>query len=134
MIQKKGFSLVEIMVIIAITSLLATTMYASFNAVRMSQRDKKRLSDMRLVSLSLEVYRSNTGNYPASDGLGAGGWDTPQDGTFLKALVDNRYLPAHVLILCKAHLRIIKTTDIFCSPRDKMAVRWARDLIMFWVL
>lgn len=94
--ERKGFSLIELMVVIGITSLMMTLLYASFSSIRARERDKRRLADIRMVQLALETYWNKFGNYPPSDGNGMGGWDTPGDGTFLTPLVSNGLLPGHV--------------------------------------
>jgi len=94
--NQKGFSLLELLTVIGIMTLIGSLMYASFNAVRAKERDRKRLTDIRLVELALEEYWNKFGNYPASDGQGIGGWDTPGNGTFLGPLVQNKFLANNI--------------------------------------
>ena len=61
---KKGFTLIELLVVIAIIGILASIVLVSLNNARQSARDTKRISDMRSVSLALELYYANNGNYP----------------------------------------------------------------------
>ena len=94
--NKSGFSLLELLTVIGIVTLMGSVMYASFSAIRAKERDRKRVSDIRLVQLALDTYWNKFVNYPASDGNGLGGWDTPGDGTFLAPLVQNGFLPGHM--------------------------------------
>ena len=61
---KKGFTLIELLVVIAIIGILASIVLVSLNNARQSARDTKRLSDMRSVSLALELYYADKGYYP----------------------------------------------------------------------
>ncbi len=71
---KFGFTLVELLVIIAIMSVLSTIIYASFNTARAKSRDQKRVSDISLISLALEQYFNRYGQYPVStSSLSTGG-------------------------------------------------------------
>jgi type II secretory pathway pseudopilin PulG len=60
-----GFSVVELLTIIAIVSLLAGV--AMFNAVAAAQRsrDVDRQADLRVMQSALELYKQRNGRYPA---------------------------------------------------------------------
>lgn len=60
----KGFTLVELLVTIAIIGLLATIAFVSLNRARVKARDAKRLSDLRQLQSALELYFSDNGKYP----------------------------------------------------------------------
>ncbi len=71
-----GFSLVELMVTIAIIGILISVIYVSFQESRMSTRDKVRQTTLADLQLAIETYRAQTGFYP-SQGCGAPGtWAT----------------------------------------------------------
>ena len=63
----KGFTLVELLVVIVILGILATIGLASFNSSQMKGRDSKRKSDLKEVAAALELYYSDYGSYPSSD-------------------------------------------------------------------
>lgn len=69
---KFGFSLVELMVTIAIIGILITIVYVSFQESRMSTRDKVRQTTLADLQLAIETYRTQTGFYP-SQGCGTPG-------------------------------------------------------------
>ncbi|MFH1611754.1 MAG: type II secretion system protein [bacterium] len=72
---KTGFTLIELLVVIAIIGLLASIVLVSVNSVRKKARTTKRISDLKNLSLALELYYDNNNNtYPSSLG-GAGVWD-----------------------------------------------------------
>jgi prepilin-type N-terminal cleavage/methylation domain-containing protein len=62
--KTKGFSLVEIVVVIGIMGILSAIIYSSFNASRVKSRDQKRVSDISAIQLSLEQYFQKNGIYP----------------------------------------------------------------------
>lgn len=78
---KRGFTLVELLVVISIISILSMVAFASFDAARKKSRDAARSADMQQLSASLQVYAATYGKYPSSgDGtcssyssFGAGG-------------------------------------------------------------
>lgn len=61
---QKGFTLVEILVVISIISVLATVMLGSFRSSQARGRDTQRKSDLKQVSSALELYYSDYNKYP----------------------------------------------------------------------
>lgn len=61
-----GFTLIEIVVVIAIMGVLSTIIYSSFDASRAKSRDQKRVSDISAIQLSLEQYFNKNGVYPTT--------------------------------------------------------------------
>ena len=70
---RKGFTLVEMLIVIAIIAILASVALVSVRGVRSSANDTKRISDMNKVQQKLEVYYTKNGNYPAVAYSGLGG-------------------------------------------------------------
>lgn len=65
MFTKKGFTLVELLIVIAIIGVLSALLMANFIGVRQRARDAQRKSDLRQIQSALELYRSDVGNYPS---------------------------------------------------------------------
>lgn len=61
-----GFTIIELVVVIAIIGILAAVVYGSFGGARTEARNKSFMSDMKQVQLALEVYRAQNDGYPAS--------------------------------------------------------------------
>lgn len=64
--RKRGFTLVELLIVVGIIGILATLLMANFIGVRQRARDAQRKSDIRQIQSALEFYRSDLGTYPAS--------------------------------------------------------------------
>ncbi|MBI5254406.1 type II secretion system protein [Candidatus Falkowbacteria bacterium] len=66
--QKRGFSLVELIVVIAIVAILSTLVLFSLTGVREKARDAKRLSDMESIRQAMELVNDSFGNYSGQKG------------------------------------------------------------------
>lgn len=64
--KNKGFTLIELLVVIAIIGLLATLAVVSLNNARQKSRDAKRVSDVKQIQTSLELYYSDESGYPTA--------------------------------------------------------------------
>ncbi len=60
----KGFTLVELLIVIAIIGVLASLLMVNFVGIRQRARDAQRKSDLRQIQSALELYRSDQGEYP----------------------------------------------------------------------
>jgi len=64
--MKKGFTLVELLVVIAIIGILSTLSVVSLNSARAKSRDARRLSDIKQIRTALDMYYDSSSTYPAS--------------------------------------------------------------------
>ncbi|TAN33016.1 prepilin-type N-terminal cleavage/methylation domain-containing protein [Patescibacteria group bacterium] len=71
--QSKGFSLIELLVVVAIIGLLATLAVVALNGARIKARDGKRLSDLKQIQTALELYQDENNSYPAGASAALGG-------------------------------------------------------------
>ena len=81
--KNKGFTLVELMVVIAIIAILTGILLTEFNPAKSKARDAKRVSDLNQVQLALELYYDRCKEYPATVPLNANDYNgcpptTPQ--------------------------------------------------------
>lgn len=65
--QKKGFSLIQLLVVLAILGLLTSVVLANMQQVRMKARDAQRISDIDNIQLALRLYKDANGTYPDCD-------------------------------------------------------------------
>jgi len=78
-----GFTLIELIIVMAILGLLATVGLASFRSSQIKGRDAQRKNDLGQLQRGLEAYYNDKGQYPA-DLPGAGSpWqdEEVEDGT-----------------------------------------------------
>jgi prepilin-type N-terminal cleavage/methylation domain-containing protein len=63
--KTKGFTLIELIVVIAIIGLLASIVFASLKTVRVKARDAQRISNLEQIKIALNLYASNNnGSFP----------------------------------------------------------------------
>lgn len=80
--KEKSFTVIELLVVVAIIGVLASLVLVSMQGLRAKARDVKRLEDMRQTVTALEMYKDQNGVYPGSTysyGEGevvCGGWDS----------------------------------------------------------
>lgn len=63
----RGFTLIEILVVVAIVALVSTFAAVAVNSARSKQRDATRLSTVRQLQSALEDYFNETNKYPAGE-------------------------------------------------------------------
>jgi len=64
---KKGFTLIEILIVVAIIGLLASVVLVGLGSFRSRGRDARRVSDLREVQNSLELYYFKNNSYPTAN-------------------------------------------------------------------
>jgi prepilin-type N-terminal cleavage/methylation domain-containing protein len=60
----KGFTLIEVLVVISIIAILATVLYASFGDARTEARNRAVQAELKEVQLALELYKAQEDRYP----------------------------------------------------------------------
>ena len=65
--KEKGFTLIEIVLVLAIAGLLLVIVFLAVSGAQKSRRDTQRKSDVSRLAAQVEAYASNNaGNYPAA--------------------------------------------------------------------
>jgi prepilin-type N-terminal cleavage/methylation domain-containing protein len=76
-----GFTLVELMVVVAIIGILSAIVYASLGESRKIARDEIRKTDLKNLQIAIELYKAQNGHYP--DGCqGNNSWSGGTNGTY----------------------------------------------------
>jgi len=70
---RQGFTLVEMLIVIAIIAVLSTLILRGIGGALPKSRDARRIGDLRNVQSSLELYYSKQGTYPKAEN-----WDDLQ--------------------------------------------------------
>jgi general secretion pathway protein G len=77
--KAKGFTIVELLVVISVIAILLIGLIMAFSGIRASSRDARRISDLKNVQAAVEMYYLGEGHkYPpaSTDTIGDGvqGW------------------------------------------------------------
>lgn len=65
--SQKGFTLLELLIVISIIGILATLVVVNLGGARGSARDAQRMSDLKTIQTALEAYFNDYGCYPAGN-------------------------------------------------------------------
>jgi len=64
--KKKGFTLLELLIVLGIISIIMLLGSTVYSGVQKRSRDAKRKGDLNIIRSSLELYRTNFSYYPTS--------------------------------------------------------------------
>lgn len=65
--SQRGYTLIEMLIVVSIIALLSGAILASVRQGRIKARDAKRKSDLRQIQTALALYYDTYGNYPVTD-------------------------------------------------------------------
>lgn len=65
---RRAFTLIEMLVVIAIIGILATMITVNVSKSRAKGRDAKRMADLNTIANALELYYDDHGEYPTTGG------------------------------------------------------------------
>jgi len=114
---KRGFTLIEILVVATIIGLLASGAIVSYQQLSKQSRDAKRKTDLEQIRASLEMYRSNNDTYPVGSWSNLSVLTTPV--TYIQSLPGDPKNPTYIYYYNSAdgsdytlasHLETVDTT------------------------
>ena len=72
--KQRGFTLIEVVIVMAIAALMILVVFQGVTGAQKSQRDSTRKQEAGRIQSMLETYASNNnGIYPSAAGVGVGG-------------------------------------------------------------
>jgi prepilin-type N-terminal cleavage/methylation domain-containing protein len=74
--KQKGFTIVELLIVIVVIGILAAITIVAYNGVQARAKDSRRLNDMQVISGGLKLYYAQNGVYPTPSFNGPGGWES----------------------------------------------------------
>lgn len=61
---KRGFTIIELLVVMVVIGILATIMIVSYTGIQQRSRDSRRDSDITQIKIALEKYHADKSMYP----------------------------------------------------------------------
>lgn len=82
--QSRGFTLVELLIVIVVIAILATISIVAYNGVQARARDSARAHALQQMETALEAYYIDHGQYPVSSGSTTinSSWSTTADSSW----------------------------------------------------
>lgn len=65
--MRKGFTLIEIIIVLGIIGVLFSLLFIGFTGVQANARDTRRKEDIDQVNTAVQQYRRDNGEYPVAD-------------------------------------------------------------------
>ncbi|HSX42690.1 MAG TPA: type II secretion system protein, partial [Candidatus Saccharimonadales bacterium] len=72
--KSKGFTIVELLIVIVVIGILATLVIVTFTGIQQKARDSKRKTDISAIQAALESYYSSNNTYPTVADLNDSSW------------------------------------------------------------
>lgn len=92
MIRRKGFTLIELVVVVVVIAVLAAIITPQVVRLIAKGRDSRRIADINEIENALRAYYSDYADHPPNTDNDHGGWDCTCDGVFIQPLVSGAYL------------------------------------------
>ena len=80
--QTKGFTIVELLIVIVVIGILAGLVITTYNGIQQKARNTERQTDLKAVQGQLEAYTAQNGRYPSTADLGS---TSASNVTFIQA-------------------------------------------------
>ncbi len=115
-LKSRGFTLVELMVVVTIIAMLSAVLYGSFNQARQQARDKARMTGLKELQLAIEMYKAQYGRYPEAGCSRGIEWVGP--GTH-PSWGNTTHCPTYIVGLTPDFISTLPT-----DPLSEMTVGW----------
>lgn len=88
----RGFTIVELLVVIVIIAILAAIAVTTFRGVQNRAQDTARISDVKAIQRALEVYKADKGSYPVTTASPLGACSTLGSGYSYSFATDDSWM------------------------------------------
>lgn len=97
--QKKGFTLIEILVVISIIAFLVSFSVVTLSDSRQKARDTKRYSDLNALTKAISMYHLDNGFYPIADTIGADDFEYSHNhvDNFIEVLLTDEHMNVNLV-------------------------------------
>jgi prepilin-type N-terminal cleavage/methylation domain-containing protein len=85
--RTRGFTLIELMVVISIIGVLSTVVLSSLSTARVKAYDARRISDLHSIYTAYAIHNTSGGSQLANPGCGGGCQISDDDPRFLQELI-----------------------------------------------
>jgi len=62
--DRKGFTIVELLIVIVVIAILAAITIVAYNGIQLRTRDTIRINDLKSIQKAVELYKAENGQYP----------------------------------------------------------------------
>jgi type II secretory pathway pseudopilin PulG len=99
--SKKGFTVLELIVILAVVGFIAAFFLTSLMSERAQSRDMQRISDAKNLLTAIDIYKTSFNNLPKNNidsksdgpsGFDIGNVGQPDSDSFIRPLIDSKVL------------------------------------------
>lgn len=82
--NSRGFTIVELLIVIVVIAILAAITIVAFNGVQARARDSQRQADVKAITKALELYYIDNGKFPNGSGSTTinNSWSTTADASW----------------------------------------------------
>jgi len=90
-LTKRGFTIVELLIVIVVIGILATLVISTFTGIQQKARDTKRKAHISAIGGQIEAYNAQNGNYPTLANMNTSAWlSANMKGLDQTSLIDPR--------------------------------------------
>lgn len=101
-LKQRGFTIIELLIVIIVIGILALLVYTSFNNVTRDARNRERETDVKALHSSLEAYYAQNGVYPTLANVNDSTWRSTNLRGFDSAALQDPQGSAETLVAAPA--------------------------------